>query len=183
MFHENALLPAQAARLTALGMLAEGPLRYADLAREVSHFTGVILGQSLDLMGTSLELLRYEGLIEAAGGTGMIDNAEMRLTAAGHAALVRLLRAGLHAPSVEVNRLVLALKLRFLPILGAAERGEVLAQIGEWYAAEIVRYEELRARHGARSASFRRWLDREIDLARERLLESAAGRGDNRETA
>ena len=173
MFHENALLPAQAARLTALGMLAEGPRRYADLAREVAHFTGVILGQSLDLMGTSLELLRYEGLIEAAGGVGMVDNAEMRLTAAGHAALRRLLQAGLHAPAVEVNRLVLALKLRFLPILGEAERGEVLAQIREWYAAEIVRFEELRARHGARSAPFRRWLDREIDLARERLHDIA----------
>ncbi|HJU19942.1 MAG TPA: hypothetical protein VJ770_26115 [Stellaceae bacterium] len=174
MFGGNALLPAQAARLTALGMLAEGPLHYADLAREVAHFTGCIMGQSLDLMGTSLELLRYEGLIEAEGGTGMVDNAEMRITASGRAALERLLRAGLQAPSVEVNRLVLALKLRFLPILGAAERGEVLAQIREWYAAEIARYEELRVRHGARSAPFRLWLDREIALARERLQESAA---------
>ncbi|MGH7037619.1 MAG: hypothetical protein ACREE4_20285 [Stellaceae bacterium] len=174
VFTERALLPAQAARLTALGMLAEGPLHYADLAREVAHFTGVILGQSLDLMGTSLELLRYEGLIEAVGGTGMVDNAEMRLTAAGQAALVRLLRAGLHAPAVEVNRLVLALKLRFLPILDAAGRGEVLAQIREWYAAEIVRYEELRARHGTRSAPLCRWLDREIALARAHLQEIAA---------
>ena len=58
MFTERALLPAQAARLTALGMLAEGPRHYADLAREVAHFTGCILGQSLDLMGPSLELLR-----------------------------------------------------------------------------------------------------------------------------
>lgn len=177
MFTERALLPAQAARLTALGMLAEGARHYADLAREVAHFTGVILGQSLDLMGTSLELLRYEGLIEAEGGTGMVDNAEMQITAAGRAALVRLLRAPLAAPAVEVNRLVLALKLRFLPILDEAGRGEVLAQIREWYAGEIVRYEELRARHGARSAPFRRWLDREIALARERLQEIAAGKG------
>jgi DNA-binding PadR family transcriptional regulator len=174
MFTERALLPAQAARLTALGMLAEWPLHYADLAREVSHFTGCILGQSLDLMGTSLELLRYEGLIEAQAGTGMVDNAEMRITPAGRSALVRLLKAPLQAPSVEVNRLVLALKLRFLPILGGAERAEVQAQIREWYAGEIVRYEELRARHGAHSAPFRRWLDRQIDLDRERLGEIAA---------
>ena len=104
----------------------------------------------------------------------MVDNAEMRITPAGRAALARLLKAPLAAPSVEVNRLVLALKLRFLPILDAAGRDEVLVQIREWYAGEIVRYEELRARHGARSAPFRRWLDREIDLARERLGESAA---------
>lgn len=174
MFHENALLPAQAARLTALGMLAEAPRRYADLAREVGHFTSCILGQSLDLMGTSLELLRYEGLIEASDGTGMVDNAEMRLTPAGRAALVRLLQAGLHAPAVEVNRLVLALKLRFLPILGETDGAEIEAQIREWYAGEITRFEELRARHGARSPRFRRWLDREIDLARERLGEIAA---------
>jgi DNA-binding PadR family transcriptional regulator len=174
MFTERALLPAQAARLTALGMLAEGPRHYADLAREVSHFTGCILGQSLDLMGTSLELLRYEGLIEAQAGTGMVDNAEMHITAAGRSALARLLKAPLAAPSVEVNRLVLALKLRFLPILGAADRGEVLGQIREWCAGEIVRYEELRARHGAQSAPFRRWLEREIDLAREHLGEIVA---------
>jgi|GEM_PF-95681 DNA-binding PadR family transcriptional regulator len=182
MFAEHALLPAQAVRLTALGMLAEGPRRYADLAREVSHFTGCILGQSLDVMGTSLELLRYEGLIEARGGTGMVDNAEMGITAAGSRALARLLKAPLQAPSVEVNRLVLALKLRFLPILDEAGRGEVLAQIREWYAGEIVRYEELRARHGAHSAPFCRWLDREIALARERLREisalSSPGAGD-----
>lgn len=174
MFTERALLPAQAARLTALGMLAEGPRHYADLAREVAHFTGCILGQSLDLMGTSLELLRYEGLIEAQAGTGMVDNAEMRITAAGRVALGHLLKAPLAAPSVEVNRLVLALKLRFLPILDAADRGEVWAQVREWYAGEIGRYDELRARHGVRSAPFRRWLDREIDLARERLGEIAA---------
>jgi len=33
---ETALLPAQAVRLTALGILAEGPRPYADLARKVA---------------------------------------------------------------------------------------------------------------------------------------------------
>jgi hypothetical protein len=56
LFPETALLRAQAVRLTALGILAEGPLPYANLAREVADFTGHILGQSLDLMGASLEL-------------------------------------------------------------------------------------------------------------------------------
>ena len=46
-----------------------------------------------------------------------------------------------------------------------------MAQIRGWYASEIVRLEELRARHSARSALFRRWLDQEIDLARERRNE------------
>ena len=44
------------------------------------HFTSRIVGPSLDLMGTSLELLRYDGLIEALDGTGMEDNAVLTVT-------------------------------------------------------------------------------------------------------
>ncbi len=171
---DSALLPAQTVRLAALGILAEGERPYAELAREVADFIRCMLGQSLDLMGTSLELLRVEGLIEAVGGTGMSDNAEMRLTPAGDQALRRLLAAGLHAPGNELNHLVLALKLRFLPILDESERRRQLALIGEWYAGEIVRLERLCARHAGRSPQFRRWIEREIDLARERLGEIAA---------
>jgi Putative AphA-like transcriptional regulator len=169
MFRENVLVPTQAVRLTALGLLAEGPQLYGDLAREVADFTSHILGKSLDLMGTSLELLRYEGLIEAVNGTGMVDNAEMRLTPAGLDALRSLLKAALRGPSIEINRLVLALKLRFLPILDEGDRREQLGLIRDWYAAEISRFEELRNRHGSRSPLFRRWIECEIDLARERL--------------
>lgn len=176
MADPDSLLPAQAVRLAALGLLAEEPRRYDDLAREVGAFTGAILGKSIDLMGTSLDLLRYEGLIEAAGGTGMVDNAEMRLTGAGEEALRRLLRAGLNAPNQEINRLVLALKLRFLPRLDVAGRDEALAQIREWYAAEIARFAELRARHGHASPLFRLWLDREIARARRCLGDVSEGR-------
>src|SRR6201988_5216058 len=102
-FRGLALVPSQAVRLTALGLLAEGKRHYADLAHEVADFTDHILGKSLDLMGTSLELLRYEGLIEADGGTGMVDNAVMRLTGAGRDALQVLLTSGLRAPSLEVT--------------------------------------------------------------------------------
>jgi hypothetical protein len=173
MSADNALLPAQTVRLAALGILAEGARPYAELAREVVDFIRCILGQSLDLMGTSLELLRYEGLIEAVAGTGMIDNAEMRLTASGNEALRRLLAAGLNAPGNELNHLVLALKLRFLPILDDEDRRQQLALIGEWYAGEIIRLEQLCARHAGRSPQFRRWIEREIALTRERLGEIA----------
>ncbi|HEY3912512.1 MAG TPA: hypothetical protein VGM07_21885 [Stellaceae bacterium] len=171
---DSALLPAQTVRLAALGILAEAERPYADLAREVADFIRCILGQSLDLMGTSLELLRVEGLIEAVAGTGIGDNVGMRLTPAGDAALRRLLAAGLHAPGSELNHLVLALKLRFLPLLGEDARHRQLALIGEWYAGEIVRLEQLCARHAGRSPQFRRWIERETDLARERLGELAA---------
>ena len=67
MFRDNSLIPAEAIRLAALGLLAEAERRYGDLAGEIRHFTSRIVGPSLDLMGTSVELLRYEGLIEAVG--------------------------------------------------------------------------------------------------------------------
>jgi len=89
--------------------------------------------------------LRYEGLIEAVGGTGMVDNAEMRLTRSGHEALRTLLKTGLRAPSVEFSQPVLALKLRFLPILDDVDRRKQLALIRESCASEIVRLKELSA--------------------------------------
>jgi DNA-binding PadR family transcriptional regulator len=174
-FREPALVPSQAVRLTALGILAEGERHYADLAREVGDFIDHILGKSLDLMGTSLELLRYEGLIEADGGTGMVDNAVMRLTDAGRGALQVLLKSGLRAPSIEVTHLVLALKLRFLPLLDEGDRAEQLALIRDWLAGEILRFEEVRARYAQGSAAFRRWIDAEIALAKQRLKEMIGG--------
>src|SRR5216684_2943531 len=60
MFRDNSLIPAEAIRLAALGILAEAPRRYGDLAAEIRHFTSHVVGPSLDLMGTSLELLRAQ---------------------------------------------------------------------------------------------------------------------------
>ena len=62
MFKDHTLLPAEAVRLAALGLLAEEPRRYGDLATEIRHFIALAVGPSLDLMGSSIELLRYEGL-------------------------------------------------------------------------------------------------------------------------
>ena len=87
MYRDNSLMPKEAVRLTVLGtLILGGTLRYGDLAAEVRHFTGRIVGPSLDLMGTSLEMLRYEGLIEAIDGSGMEDNALLGVTATRHCA-------------------------------------------------------------------------------------------------
>ena len=72
MFRDNSLIPTEAVRLAALGFLAEAPRRYGDLAAEIRHFTGRVVGPSLDLMGTSLELMRFEGLIEAVDGVDVL---------------------------------------------------------------------------------------------------------------
>ena len=76
MFSDNTLTPKEAIRLCALGTLAQGHSRYSALANTVRHFVGHVLGPSLDLMGTSIELLKYEGLVEAVDGVGMEDDAK-----------------------------------------------------------------------------------------------------------
>ena len=70
MYRDNSLIPSEALRLAALGSLWQRPKRYADLATELRHFTGRIVGPSLELLGPSLEVLRLEGLIAAGAGAG-----------------------------------------------------------------------------------------------------------------
>jgi DNA-binding PadR family transcriptional regulator len=169
MFRDHSLAPAEALRLAALGMLAETPRRYGELAAEIRHFVTRLVGPTLELMGTSLEVLRYEGLIAAVDGRGMEDNAVLQITESGKAALSELLRAGLGAPLNQFNKLFLAIKLRFLHLLGAAEQAEQLRLVADWYRSELERLEELRARHAASSSLFLGWLDEETAQIRGRL--------------
>jgi hypothetical protein len=82
MFRDKTLIPAEAIRLAALGMLAEGPRAYGALAGDVRHFASRIMGPSLDLLGPSLELLRHEGLA-VAEGSGERSATTLRITSAG----------------------------------------------------------------------------------------------------
>jgi len=169
MFRDNSLIPTEAVRLAALGFLAEGKRHYADLAAEIRHFTSAIAGPSLELMGTSLELLRYEGLVVASEGAGMTDNATLEITPAGQQALAALLQAQLRAPLGDYNRLALLLKLRFLHVLGAAEQRAQMALILESVESERLRLEELRRSQPTAPAAFRDWLDDDIAALERRL--------------
>jgi DNA-binding PadR family transcriptional regulator len=169
MFRDHSLAPTEALRLAALGLLAEAPRRYGDLASEIRHFATRIVGPSLELMGTSLELLRYEGLIEAVNGRGMEDNALLKITASGKVALFELLRAGLKTPLNQFNKLFLAIKLRFLHLLTQAEQIEQLHLVAGWYRSELERLEELRRHHAETSPLFLGWLDQETAQIRTRL--------------
>jgi DNA-binding PadR family transcriptional regulator len=184
MFRDNSLIPAEAVRLAALGLLAEAPRRYGELALEIRHFTSHVVGPSLDLMGTSLELLRYEGLVAAVDGEGMADNAVLRLTERGRAALDSLLRAQLRAPVNDLNRLALLLKLRFLHHLPAAEQQAQLALMAESLESEQARLEELLRRHGAQGI-FAEWLGQDVASVSGRIAwlkrRSAAGSGSSHE--
>lgn len=167
MLRDNSLVPAEAVRLAALGMLAEKPLRYGDLAGEIRHFTSRIIGPSLDLMGTSIELLRYDGLIEAVDGKGMEDNALLRLTESGRTAFGTLMNAALKVPGGEVNRLASALKLRFLHLLSETEQRQQVAIMTDWCRAELARLLDLR--QSTEVADLGEWLDLEIGFYQSRL--------------
>ncbi len=57
-FRDHSLIPAEAVRLAALGLLSAGPRPYGELAVEVRHFASRMLGPSLDILCTSIELRR-----------------------------------------------------------------------------------------------------------------------------
>lgn len=80
MFADKTLTPREAVRLCALGTIAAAPMRYSELASSVRHFISRLAGPSVDLLGTSIELLRYEGLVDAIGGEGMEDDAQLAIT-------------------------------------------------------------------------------------------------------
>jgi DNA-binding PadR family transcriptional regulator len=168
MFRDKSLIPAEAVRLIALGLLAEEPRRYGDLALAITHFTRHIVGTSLDLMGVSLEALRYEGLVEAVDGQGMTDNAVLRISERGMALLRSLLQAQLRAPVSDLNRLALVLKLRFLHHLDAAERLTQLGLMADSLDSERVRLQELQRAHTA-PGLFADWLEHELALAIARI--------------
>lgn len=165
MFRDHSLVPAEAVRLAALGLLAEAPRKYADLAAEVRFLTSRIAGPSPELMGTSLELLRYEGLVTPSGG----DDPDLTLTASGRVALETLLRANLRAPSTDLGKLGLALKLRFLDQLPATEQAEQIAMVIGVWESELARLADLRTRHGATPGLFRDWLDHDIAQIEARI--------------
>ena len=173
MYQDNSLLPREAVRLAALGILANSPRTYAALAAEVRNFASRIAGPSLDLMGTSIELLRHEGLIETAPGANAADtdinNAEFNLTDEGRAELTRLLQAQVRAPLSDVSKLIVALKFRFLHFLPLEDRQTQLAMMIEAGETELARHLDLRAQHHQEAGHLIGWLDQEIGSIENRL--------------
>lgn len=176
MLRDNSLIPIEAVRLCALGRLMQGDLPYAALAGEVRHFTSRLVGPSLDLLGTSIELLRLEGLVAAVDGKGMEDNALLRITPAGREAFRELMRARVRAPGGDVGKLVLALKLRFLGLLSAEDRAEQVELMADVYRQERARLMDLR-QHSSET-HLAEWLDLEIAQIDQRLAWFATFRAD-----
>jgi DNA-binding PadR family transcriptional regulator len=144
MYKDNSLVPSEAVRLAALGLLARAARSYADLARDIRHITSRIVGPSLDLLGPSLELLKVEGLIEAEDSRLPHDEQVMRLTESGRAELQRLMTAQLRGPMGEVNKLIVALKLHFFDVLSPADRRAQCEMLEEACEKELTRLLDLR---------------------------------------
>jgi hypothetical protein len=162
MYRDKSLLPTQAIRLCALGSLAVQPKSYANLATETRLFTSAIVGPSLDLLGTSIELLRFEGLVEADG-----DN--LVLTEAGRIALRELLTAPLKTPVNDIGKLVVSLKLRFLHLLDREDRAAQAELLIEMAEGEVARLTELQRRHRGEPGPLESWLTLDLAQAQARL--------------
>lgn len=170
MYRDNTLIPTETIRLAALGTLLERDVRYSVLASEIRAFVGGMIGPSLDLLGTSLELLTYEGLIEVVDGEegeASVTDGRLRITEQGRDAFARLMTSQVRAPVNDVSRLVIALKLRFLHLLDDAARAEQSHLLVEMCETELARLEDLKKRFG--EAELGAWLGLEVDLIKSRL--------------
>lgn len=189
MYRDNTLIPSEAIRLLALGILAGRPTPYAQLAHEVRYFAAHVVGPSLDLVGAPIELLKLEGLIEPAAGDPAAHEAEsatrapaegpgaaaeddsrpLHITDAGRDELMRLMTANVRPPVSDINKLIITLKMRFLHLLEPkAQRiqAEILAEMCE---RELARLTELRGNHADAPGHLVAWLDQEIGQTRDRM--------------
>lgn len=168
MFADQTLTPKEAVRFCALGLIAEAPQRYAALAGGLRHFCSRIAGPSLDLMGTSIELLRYEGLVTAVEGQGMEDDALLAITEQGIKVLQTLLTARLR-PASDLTKLVVALKMRFLHLLSDDDKRSQIDMLIDVTETELARLEDLAESSADEGELFGRWLDHEIAQSRQHL--------------
>ncbi|MBL4693118.1 MAG: hypothetical protein JKY92_07290 [Magnetovibrio sp.] len=171
MFADNTLTPKEAIRLCALGTLAQAakPMRYAQLAAEIRHFTSRITGPSIDIMGTSIELLKYEGLVDPIEGVGMEDDALLALTEKGRTAFTTLMTSRIRAQGSEVNKLITTLKLRFLHMLNQDDKCHQIDLLIESVEIELNRLDDLHRSHENDEGYLTDWLSHDIQQLENHL--------------
>ena len=90
------------------------------------------------------ELLKLEGLIETVNDNDKGDASLLQLSPAGLQELKEYLRSNLKSGGSELNKLVIALKLRFIDILDDDEKRDQLLAIRDMYHNEKRRLEDLK---------------------------------------
>ncbi|MGB0749309.1 MAG: hypothetical protein ACPGO3_11230 [Magnetospiraceae bacterium] len=169
MYADNTLTPKEATRLCALGTLAAGPMRYGALANAIRQFLGHISGPSLDLMGPSIELLKFEGLVTPLEGEGMEDDALLAVTEDGMDALRTLLKAPVRSSSTDLNMLIITLKFRFLHLLPPPDQRDQIHLLADASETEMERLIALRRQHAREPGYLTHWLDHDISELESRL--------------
>lgn len=166
MYADNTLTPKETVRFCALGLLTGGACTYSELAIAVRHFIDRIQGPSLDVLGTSIELLKYEGLVVA---TLSADEDILEITDKGHSELIGLLTANIRAHSSDQNKLIEALKFRYLHLLEKKEQSDQADLLAERAEQELIRLLDLRNHYDQDPGHMVDWLDRETRELENRL--------------
>lgn len=164
MYRDKSLTPAETVRLAALGLLMEGDRSYSTLASDVRSFIARMAGPSLDLLGSSLELLRVEGLVIAK------DRGEdplLSIAPEGEERFHGLMRCKIKTPVNDAGRLALALKLRFFNLMSREDKVEQVDLLLDLSEAEMSRLESLR--DDLPEGPLSKWLGVEIESLRQRL--------------
>ena len=169
MYRDNSLIPKEAIRMAALGALINSDRSYIDISTEVRQFSARIVGPSLDLLGTSIELLKLEGLIEVVENSGEDGEELLRLTKSGLQELKEYLKSTIRSGSSDLNKLVVALKLRFIEVLEPHERLDQLVGLQAMYQAERNRLQDLRKHKEWSAGLLPGLLDLELAVTDQRL--------------
>ena len=169
MYRDNSLIPKEAIRMAALGALINGSRSYIDISTEVRQFSARIVGPSLDLLGTSIELLKLEGLIEVVENPDGDAEELLRLTTSGFQELKEYLRSTIRSGSSDLNKLVVALKLRFIEVLEPSERLDQLVGLQTMYQSERNRLQDLRKHKEWSAGLLPGLLDLELAVTDQRL--------------
>ncbi len=166
MYRDNTLVPAEATRLLALGLLMEKPMSYGMLAQTVRGFNGLIVGPSLDLIGIPLEVLKVEGLVE---GEDSSAETTLSLTDTGREEFTYLMTSNLRAPVTDMSKLIIAIKMRLLHLSDLKTQVMQINLLVDIYERQLTRLLELKQGYSTNKGQFDGWLDLEIKHTTEQL--------------
>ena len=169
MYRDNSLIPKEAIRMAALGALVQRDRPYAEIAGEVRQFAARIVGPSLDLLGTSIELLKLEGLVAVVDDSAHLDDEILRLNDAGRLALEAYLRTNIRPGTSDLNKLVIALKLRFIDVLSPEGRCDQLQGLKRMYEGERLRLRDLSGHDDWSEGLMPDWLSIDLDTVSRRI--------------
>ncbi|WP_366657925.1 hypothetical protein [Fodinicurvata sp. EGI_FJ10296] len=167
-------LPKHIMRLCAIGtLLQEGQMTYRALAESVRDFSAHLVGPSLDLMGSSMEVLRYEGLIATVGQTDLQSpsNAEslLHVTAHGTDEFVNLMTTPTELTVGDQTKLVITLKVRFLHLLPPETRSRQAEELADHYEGALTRLRTLNGLYEREPGHLSDWLAHDIAQMERRL--------------